>query len=373
MDTKQDIRTISAVNGAAKTSLSAFLTEATTEDTTNDEAVTTEDVDSLVTDDAASETTDDATDDADKSTEPEFDVKGRKVPLKDLLNAFETREEISRRFDDIGKREQKIKAQLDKAKKEREELDFINEKFEEMREQVLAGNPLAAMQIAVTLGAKEGEDPAGSLEALIKQSIKLADNFHSMSPEQQDAFLAKEKLSQKERILAKRELKQKAKDEELELKQFYETVLSEYKVTDDELDVVHSEIISNEKIREEFEKKDAKGKISQCVSYVLGKRLNNTLSEGIKAVAPELVGDQTFRLALLDVVDPRCTVNDVEQIVRTYLKSTGKSATEAGASTQSVAPKKPTTSNRAPTEKPKAEGMGKPVTSWKDILAKHSK
>lgn len=364
---KPDYRTVLASASAQKTSLTDFLTTSTESDD-GGETDSTIDTDRLVDQGSEEDSGDVAT-----SEEQVFEVKGKQVPLKDLLNAFETREEISRRFSEVGAREKKIEAAREKARKEREELDYINEKFEEMQEQVIAGNPLAALQIAISM-APTTDGSTRTMEELVKQAIQIADNFHSMTEEEQAIFLKKEDLARKERALEKKQKKQNAQDAEQELKTFYDNFLDSNKLTDAELDAAHDDIMNNPHFRAELEKKtDPKEKISYCGSWVLGKRLNKTIEEGVARVDPVLAKDNDFRIALLDIIDPRCTIEDIELIVRNYKKtiSNGSANGSSAASTQSVEPKKPTTSNRAPTEKPRAEKNNVPVRSWADILAKH--
>lgn len=368
---KPDYRTVLASASVQRTSLTDFLTPSTESDEVDTDGGETDsniDTDKLV-DQGGEE--DPSTVDA--VQDQIFEVKGRQVPLKDLVNSFETREEISRRFAEIGAKEKKIEAAREKARKEREELDYINEKFEEMQEQVIAGNPLAALQIAVSM-APTTDGSTRTMEELVKQAVQIADNFHSMSEEEQSIFLKKEEISRKERAIAKKEQKQKVIDSQKELETFYNTFLDNNKLTDAELDAAHDDIMTNDLFRAELEKKtDPKEKIAYCGSWVLGKRLNKTIEDGVARVDPALAKDNDFRIALLDIIDPRCTIEDIELIVRNYKKtiSNGSANGSSEASTQSVEPKKPTTSNRAPTEKPRAEKNNVPVRSWADILAKH--
>lgn len=383
MSDKPDFRTVAATSEAVRTSLSDFISKSSgdvdppdadstdsTEETTDDDTV--EDTESGIqvpTEDGEEVQEEEAT----EEDTTEFEVKGQKVPLKDLLNSYETRQEISRRFDEVGKKEKRLQTLEERNRKERAELDFINEKFEEMREQVLAGNPLAAMQIAMALGMQEGDaDNEQTLEKLVKQAINVADNFHAMTEEEQKIFLKNEELAHKQRKLDRAEKRQKALSEEAKLKQYYDSVLEVNKLTDTELDGAYEDIQQHEDLRTKLEKLDRKGRIDYCASWVLGKRLNTTIVEGISKVDKKLASDDKFRLALLDVIDPRCTVDDVAAIVKQYLgTSNGSAKVESEASTQGVVPKKPTTPNRAPTEKPKAEKDKVPVRSWADIIAKH--
>lgn len=346
-------------------------TEVTTDETSDDTEVTNSE--EAVSDDSveSTESTEEAVDAGDGSNEQVFEVKGTKVPLKDLLNAFETREEISRRFNEVGKKEAKIKADLDKARKEREELDFINEKFEEMHELVLQGNPMAALQIALNMNPKESSQPK-AMKDLIEQAITIAENFQSMSEDEQKVFLEKEELSVKERNLARKEKAQKAKEEAEQLQAYYNTILNDNGITDPEVEKAVDTINSLPQFKAELDKKtDPRERIQYCTSWVLGQRLNKTIEDGISKIDPKLAQDRDFRLALLDLVDPKSTVDDVAAIVKEFTKATSKdSANGSAASTQGVT-KKVTTPNRAPTVKPKAEN-NKPILSWDDLVAKHS-
>ena len=361
-----------------KTSLFDFISKAessVTEETASETSTDTETTDgeeSVSTDSV--ESTDDSTESTatgDGSNEQVFEIKGTKVPLKDLLNAFETREEISKRFNEVGKKEAKLKADFERAKKEREELDFINEKFEEMQELVTQGNPMAALQIAVNMSSRDTSQPK-ALSELIQQAVTIAENFQNMSEEEQKIFLDKEELSVKERNLARKEKRQKELDDQTALKSFYDETLSANNVTDAEIEAAVEDINKLPQFRKLLEEKsDPKDRITYTTSWVLGQRLNNTVFEGIKKIDPKLAQDNNFRLALLDHVDPRCTIDDVAAIVREYKKPTSNdSANGSEASTKDVAPKKTTTPNRAPTEK-KAEN-NKPVLTWAEMVAKHS-
>lgn len=383
----KDIRTIEAVTDQPRTSLSAFMEtinatdttessdDTTTDDTTDDNTDTGTNSDNVPVTVEDGETTETEPSEEADETEEIIEVKGKKVTKKDLINAYETREEISRRFGEIGTKEKRLEAREEKLRKEKEEIDFINEKFEEMREQVLEGNPLAAMQVALALGAKDGDtESKNTLEELIKQSIQIAENFHSMSEDEQKLFLKEEAIKQRERKIARQSAKQKALEEEQQLARYYTNLLDTHKMTDAELDIAFEDIQKQDKLREHLDKLDKKGKIDYCASWVLGKRLNRTIEEGIKKVDPKLASDNTFRLALLDVVDLNYTVDDIVAVVRQYKgeSSNGSANGTSEASTQSAAPKKSATSNRAPTEKPKAEDKSQPILSWSDIIAKHS-
>lgn len=381
------VRGDSVLHAPVKTSLTDFIakvsetktdTPTTEEETTDETSTDTETTDGEGdTSDSVLEDTEAGDTDADASgTEPDgqvFEVKGTKVPLKDLLNAYETREEISKRFNEVGKKEQKLQAEKERSKKEREELDFINEKFEEMHELVLQGNPMQALQIALSMNPKDSSQPK-AMKELIEQAVTIAENFQNMTEEEQKLFLEKEELTVKERNLKRKEDKQKALEAEKELKTFYDTTLEANKISDSEVELAVEDINKYPQFKEVLEKKtDLKERITYVTSWVLGQRLNKTILEGIKKVDVKLSEDNNFRLALLEHVDPRCTVEDVEAIVREYKKPASKdSATsESGASKQDVASKKTTTPNRAPTGKPKVEDK-KPITKWADIVAKHS-
>lgn len=382
-ENKNVISADNVVHAPVRTSLSEFMakTSAPAEES-NDEG---ENTDEISTNDETTETEDSSPSvleksDSDEATNPDgtiddaqvFEVKGAKVPLKDLINAFETREEISRRFGEIGKREQKIQADRERAKKEREELDFINEKFEEMHELVLQGNPMQALQIALSMNPKDSSQPK-AMKELIEQAVTIAENFQNMTEEEQKLFLEKEELTVKERNLKRKEDKANAQKAEEELKTYYNQVLDSNKVTDPEIEAAIEDINKLPQFKEQFEKKtDPKERIQYATSWVLGKRINNTILEGIKSVDENLAKDDNFRLALLDHVDPKSTKEDVAAIVREYKKPSQVSAkSESAASTKDVEPKKTTTPNRAPSGKPKVEDK-KPITNWADLVAKHS-
>lgn len=387
-DTKADIRTIQAVTPVAKTSLVDFLSVGNTNGnhaSTTEPGIVSGNAETSESDTSGSRTKDDgdatisASEMGDASTtvpgeDTYYEVKGKKVTVKDLLNAFETREEISRRFDAVGKQEQRNQAEREKIKKEKEEIAFINEKFEEMREQVLAGNSLGALQIAATMAAAGAESTDSGIEALIKQAVTISENFANMTEEEQQLFLKKEKLAHQERTITKKEAKQKEKEEEEALRTYYNDILVANNVNEVELDEAFNDIQRLPEYKAALDKMERKERISYCVSWTLGKRINKTIEEGIKKVSPALAADQTFRLALLDHVDPKCTVDDVASITKAFLEGQSKDSAkgESAASTQGVAPTKPTTPNRAPTEKPAAEKRDVPITSWKDMIAKHS-
>lgn len=393
IEIKTDLRTISAVTHPTKTSLSDFIAQkeesanGTSETETTDEGTTDEEQtsdDAEITDDQGAEA-DGVLDDKESDDEGTvvkgtnddeqvFEVKGKKVKVKDLINSYETREEISRRFDEVGKKEQKIKAQAEKNQQERAELDSINEKFEEMREQVLAGNPLAALQIAASLADAEGDTPKGTSD-LIKQAIQIADNFYEMSEDEQKVFLEKEELAFKERRIAKREKKVRERDEAIELRSYFDKALDQNGVTEEEADKAYEDIQKIPKYAEELKELKPKERINKCVSWVLGNRLNKTIDEAISSVDEKLVTDKEFRLALLDVIDPRYTKEQIAAIVRDFKGDPKKDNSEkesSAALTKDVAPKKSTTPNKAPTGKPKAEEKVKPITNFKDIIAKYS-
>jgi hypothetical protein len=379
----KDIRVSGAVNTPVKTSLTEFMSKAESNESTDsmgtegNESTSTDDT-NVVTGEVDSQPETSDTGESSEGTEKptsegtedqSFEVKGQKILLKDLLNTYETRQEISRRFDDIGKREQKLRQQADLNKKERDELDFINEKFAEMHELVAAGQPIAALQIALALKPNSAADTP-TLEKLIQQAVEIADNFHNMSDDEKKLFLEKEQF-QVEKRKVERESKKIAKTrEEIEVKAHYETVLDQLKVTDEELDTAHSDIQNIPKYAEHLGKLGPKERINYCAQWVLGQRLNSTIKTGIAQVDPSLAENQKFRLAILEVIDPRCTVDDVAAVVRAYNGTTENSAKVTAASTQGV-DSKPTTPNRAPTKKPEAE-KSTPVLSYADIIKKYS-
>lgn len=375
-ENKLVIRGDDVIHPPIKTSLSDFINKAspaeeketedasTNEETTEDTVISDSNVDDTKSDSEGS------TSDGASIDEQTFEVKGNKVPLKDLINAFETREEISRRFAEVGHKEKKIIADKERAKKEREELDFINEKFEEMHELVLQGNPLAALQIALNMNPKESSQPK-AMKELIEQAVTIAENYQAMDEDERKLFLDKEELSVKERNIKRKEEKQARESAEEELKTYYNQVLDSNKVTDPEIELAMEDINKLPKFKEEFEKKtDPKERIQYATSWVLGKRINNTILEGINLVDKELAKDDTFRLALLDHISPQSTKEDVAAIVREYKKPSSVSAkSESEALTKDVT--KVTTPNKAPAGKPKVEDK-KPITSWADLVAKHS-
>lgn len=383
--------TLDSLRGFEKTPLSKFLTpKETTDDAGSDShdgnSGSGEGVSGTVATATGSQSTD-AKAPADSTSEPKvedkpvesdqvFDVKGQKVPLKDLLNAFETREQISRRFDEIGKREQKLKAAQEDIKKAQDELAFINLKFAEMQGEIKKGNPLNALSIALTM-ANAGEGSANpEVIDLIKQAQTIAENFAAMDEDEQKVFIEKQQLERREQALKRQEERTKAKEEELALSGYYNNLLDEHKVTDAELDVAYEDIQKLDKYREELDKKSsAKEKINYCLSWVLGKRWNSMIGDAIESVDPKLAKDTNFRLALIEDLDPNCTKDDVVKIVKDYVQqnSTEDSAkVESGASTQSVESKPSTTSDRAPTEKTTAEKQTAPITDFKQIIAKYS-
>lgn len=377
-----DPRTVTALNGIHRTSLSDFLK--VDEDDESNTTTKTDDADTVPnvqtdSEGATEETSDgdaeESNGDTSKEGEPVFDFKGEKVPLKDLLNSYETRQEISRRFDEVGKKELRLKQDTEKNKREREELDAINEAFEEMKEQVLAGNSLAALQIAMRMATAAGGEPKeDGLKDLIDQATKIAENFNSMSEEEQKVFLKSEELSLKEKRMLRAEAKAAKQKAAAELETYYNNFLETNKITDADMESALQDLVKFPQFKEELEKKDERGKIQYVGTWMLGKRINATVERGISKVDPELAKNNDFRLALLDFVDPRCTEDDVADIVRNYLNPSqnGSAKVESEASKKDVAPKKSTTPDRAPTEKPKAEKANVPITSFKDLINKYS-
>lgn len=383
-DTK-DPRTLQALNGAHPTSLTAFMDkmngDPATEMNQGDDSteVSTEETVKEVIGEEKEDTTEDVSAIDTAEDDQEFEVKDKKVKLKDLVNSYETREEISRRFDDIGKREQRVTQERERIAKERKELDYINEKFEEMREMVLKGNPLGAMQIAMLMSSNGNEDAEqkATLKSLIEQAVTMADNYHAMSDEERAVFIEKEELAAEKKKIERSKQKTEFEEKAKKVEDHYNRILDTHNVTDDELSLAFDDVKNNERFKENLDKLDEIGKINYCTSWVLGKRLKATVIEGVKKVSPAHAEDQRFLLDVIKIVDANCTVDTVSKLVSDALAmANGKkdsAKVESAASTQSVS-KKDTTSNRAPTEKPKAEEQNKPAvfTSFKDVIAKHS-
>lgn len=312
-------------------------------------------------------------------SDQEYEVKGTKVKLKDLLNTYETREEISKRFGEVGLKEKRIREERERIKKEREELDFINQKFDEMREQIMKGNPLAAYQIAMGMQLKEGQedqDTKKTMKMLIEQSIQMAENWHSMTEDEQKLFMEKQEFEENKRKLDRRDKMRQQQEEQAEVERLYTRVLEEHKMTDAELDAAYDDIQKLPKFKEELDKRDPKQRIEYCATWVLGKRLRSTVEQGIAKVNPGQEKNNDFVLAVLDVVSPNCTIDSVATIVSDAMKlskNKDSAKVESGASKKDAAPKKVTTPNRAPTETKKAEKESTPVIrSFKDIVSKYS-
>lgn len=387
---KNDPRTLDALNGHKTTSLVDFISNMDKGDSTDEQSISDDnnggtDANPSVSElfkeeESVEETSQDSTSEGEskdkQEDEQEFEVKDKKVKLKDLLNSYETREEISRRFNEVGIKEKKIKEREEIAKKQFEELRFINEKFDEMREQIVVHkNPLAALQIAATMQL-DGKEPSAEnnlmMKELIDQANQMSENWHNMSEDEREVFLKKQAIEDRERKLSRIEKKKEAEQKELEIKGYFDNVLDQFKLTDAEMDAAYDDIVQLPKFKEQLDAKDEKGKIKYCAEWVLGKRIRNTVTEGIAKAKPGSEKDNDFVLAVLDVVDANCTVDTVAQIVRDALKLSGQnSAKEAEASKKDVVAKT-TTPNRVPTEKPKAGKEDTPVLSYKDLIAKYS-
>jgi len=231
-----------------------------------------------------------------------------------------------------------------------------------MKEQVLAGNSLAALQIAMRMATAAGGEPKeDGLKDLIDQATKIAENFNSMTEEEQKVFLKSEELSLKEKRILRAEAKAAKQKAAAELETYYNNFLETNKITDEEMEATLQDLVKIPEHVEKLKTKDERGKIQYVGTWMLGKRINATVERGISKVDPELAKNNEFRLALLDFVDPRCTEDDVADIVRNYLNPSqnGSAKVESEASKKDVAPKKSTTPDRAPTEKPKAEKVKK--------------
>lgn len=298
-----------------------------------------------------------------------FKVGEAEVSAKDLFNAFETREQISRRFADVGNKEKRLAKDREEIEKEKAEFRFINQKFKEMAEEVQNGNTIGAMQIALSM---QPDADATTVEGLINKSIELAAKFESMSEGEQKAFIKTQELDQQSRDLKR---KQKALDDAEENKNIrahYDNVLNAHQITEDELASAFDDIQKMPKFAEELAEQDKLGRINYCATWLLGKRFRSRVQEGISRVDAKDATDQTLVLALIEILDPNCTVEDAAEVYSIYKgRNLPPSANGNAAASKSV--DKSTTSDAAPTEKPKAkEKKTAPVLKFSDLIAKYS-
>lgn len=369
--TEQDPRVITALNGTPKTTLTSFVEKISVEDKSDTPAKTVEPEVKI-----REEVTEEV-----KQPEAEqetlYEVQGKKVPLKELLDNFETRENIHRRFTEADVKEKKLQAREEAIRKERDELAVINEKFDEMQKAVLDGNPLEALQIAMLMAQQGSDSPDNNavLKSLVEQAVKLADTYHEMDDDARQVFFDKETVARKEKELKKKEAKLETDNKNKQLETHYNKVLDLHKIQDSELDAAYEDIQKLPKFKEELDKRDQLDKINYCASWVLGKRLRSNVEQGIKSLTPGQETDSDLVLALIEVVEPNCTIDDVKEVYKNYLKiASGKSVEDETEAPKKDAAPKAATPDRTPTEQPKAEKEEKPVviTSWKDLVAKHS-
>lgn len=292
--------------------------------------------------------------------EAKFKVGEAFIPAKDIFNSYVTREEISRRFNEVGKREQRTKADMEYIKTQRKELKFINDKFEEMADLVRQGNTLGALQVALSMSDNADKD---TLEGLVKKSIEIAENFHNMSTEEQKVFLEKEGVALRERKVARKEKADKDAEALAQVTQYYDGVLAQYSIIEDEMDQAFTKIQADEKRKAVLEDPDPYKRINACVAEVVGQRFTHVMDEGIRLAAPEMVTDSKLRLALIDLLDPRYTADDVADVVAAYAGKDHRknSAKAAVASTKDVATA--TTPHRAPT-KPAEKKESEPASTY---------
>lgn len=398
---KLDPRTTAVLNGVHKTSLSEFMSKVASEpvdngkditDTTDygDDAKPKTETKESTEDDTDAKTTEETADGDKASEDSEYDkaikkgkaddvyeVAGKKLTLKELMENYETRENIQRRFTEVDVKEKKLKTREDEVRAAKAELAVINEKFVEMQEAVLAGNPLEALHIAMLMAQENSEDAdnAATVKMLVQQAEKVAENYHNMTEAEREVAFEKERLKLKEKKLNKQAKKTEIQEKNTKIEQHFNNVLNTHNVTDAEMDAVYDEIQTLPKFKEELDKKDEIGKINYCASWVLGKRFRQTVEQGIMTVNPEAVKDDKLVLALINLCDPRYDKDQVAKVYKDYLVLENKNSAES----KSEAPKQDTASktvtpDRIPTEKPKAEKEDKPtvITSFKDLIAKHS-
>ncbi len=382
---KQDIRVVTALNGVHRTSLSEFIgkmdsgdesADTSSDDTTEgSENTETEEKTETLTESTEKEV---VTKKNDKMDEDVYEVDGKKVSIKELLNNYETREKIHQRFSELDVKEKRIQKDKEEVKKAKSELAVINEKFIEMQEAVVNGNPLEALHIAMIMAQEGSEDVenAATIKMLVEQAEKVAENYHNMSADEREVAFEKERLKLKAKKIEKQEKKINETTKNAQIEQHFNAVLNKYNVSDAEMDVTYDEIQNLPKFKEELDKKDEIGKINYCASWILGKRFRATVEAGVARVDPKEAKNENLVLALLDLCDANYTQEQVEKIYRDYLKLAKQdSADGEKAASSSVANKKEaTTLDRVPTEKPKAEKEDKPAVfmSFKDLIAKHS-
>lgn len=293
------------------------------------------------------------------------------LTLKDVLNSYETRQQISKRFDEVGKREQRLSKREEQVRKEQAELREINEKFAEMGEQVMAGNPLGALQIAIAMNPKGQE---ATMENLVKESIKIAENFQNMSEDEQKLFLEKESVAYQKRELAKKEKRSEEKTAREVLHSQYTGFLEKNNLTDEQMDQALERVEQIPELKEQYDKlTDPIERITFVGSTLLGQRFRATIREGINKVAPELADDQKLVLALIEHTEPHFSSDDIADVVSAYLGKNTSAKNEV-APTQDVSGREAhpdTTPDRAPTED-KAEKPNEPVLRYEDLIAKYS-
>lgn len=308
-----------------------------------------------------------------ESLEAKVKHNGKEYTVKELINSYETREQIGKRFSEVGSKEARL-AEKEKAIKEQEaEIAAINEKWQEMGELVREGKTLQALQI---LHAMRPENSELDFEDIMAKSMEMVNELNEMSEEEQKNYWAKQKLEMNERAVAKREKKIKATEERTQLENYYNGLLREHNLTDEELDKHLDTISSMPGLKEKYDKFTPAQKIDYCVSYALGQRYLGNINKALESVDSALLENHDLRLALIDNCDPKYTIEDIAECVKAWQIAKQNSANGTSTAQRNGTDANNdtvTTSEKAPDETPgEAEKANKPMTpqDWANLFAR---
>lgn len=299
-----------------------------------------------------------------------FKVKDQEVSAKDIFNAYETRQEISRRFGDLGLREKRAAQREAELAQAAEEQAYIDQQFQEIAARAAEGDALGALQMALAMAGTENDQ---ALAALVKKSVEIADQLGTMSEEEQTLLLQRQALAFKERQIKAQEKKVTSDVQRHKVQAHFNGIAEKYGISEEEWAAAYNDLGQTEQGKAKLNDKDHFNRVNSVASWVLGSRLRGTVREGIRKAAPHLVDDQKFNLALISIIEPNYGIDDVAEVVKAYLGESKVSAKDDSvASKKDVAPKA-TTPQKAPTKKPEAEKKDEePVLTWEDMIRKHS-
>lgn len=251
------------------------------------------------------------------------EINGEQVPVKELINDYHGRKEITRRFTEFDKSKKAWEQEV--ISKFKEESFPHAEAVRKIQEAAETGD---YMSVFAQIAKLNGKSAAEAKASFVHKVLEMSDQFAEMSEDELKTWIAEEKYKEADEELKAKTDKEKREKVQAETQAKVKEVIQKQGLSDSQFAEAYSFLKQDEQIINQLKSLTPEQAASRVCQFYHDSLKEARIEKAVQEAAPDYEHKEELINKIFRVADYDYSVEDIKEVVAQVLAMTKKSTAE---------------------------------------------